>query len=60
MIAQPILTNQEIDDILTKYMIHVCNCAGITFIDDDFKSDIFSDTQWNYLKNLDIIVYRKL
>ncbi len=41
-------------DLLMRYICHVGECEGISFIFDSERTPWFSDEQWEELKRLDV------
>ena len=59
MIELPILTSDQLSMMLIKYMIHVRQNEGIDFIDDKYKTDAFTDSEWDYMKKLHFSINEK-
>ena len=55
MIELPILTNEQLSMMLIKYMNHVGQHEGIDFIGDAYRTDVFTDSEWDYMKKLAIL-----
>ena len=51
-IELPILGSDKLSMLLIKYMNHVGEHEGIDFLDDMYRTDHFTDSEWEYMQKL--------